>query len=209
MRTIEWYFDFISPYSFLQIERFDELPEDVRVEYRPILFAAILNHWGQKGPAEISSKRKFIYRHLTWQAKRHGIAFHFPRAHPFNPLAMLRLCIALDNNPTVIRQLFRYVWRDGRLPDDTEAWSQLLASLDVHGGEALLQSPQVKQQLRANGERAIALNVFGVPTFIADGELFWGVDAFEFFLDYLKNPALLKDPELSRVSELPVAASRI
>ena len=61
------------------------------VGYRPVLFGALLKHWGHKGPAEIEPKRAWTYRHVLWLAHRHGIAMQMPAQHPFNPLALLRL----------------------------------------------------------------------------------------------------------------------
>ncbi len=208
MKQAEWFFDFISPYSYFLCERWHRLPAGLAVQCRPVLLAALLNHWGQSGPAEIAPKRVFIYRQLQWWAAQHGIPLRFPKGHPFNPLPLLRLAIALDSDIGAIREMFRFVWRDGHLPSDRQPWSRLLDRLGVTDAEATLESPTVKQQLRDNGERAIELGVFGVPTFVVDDELFWGADALDFFLDYLRNPDLLNDPEMKRVSNLPVAAAR-
>lgn len=208
MKQAEWFFDFISPYSYFQCERWDRLPAALHVQCRPVLLAGLLDHWGQKGPAEIPPKRVFIYRQLQWLAKKQGIPLRFPDGHPFNPLPLLRLSIALDDDIAAIREMFRFVWRDGHLPSDEQALSRLLTQLHVVDAETKLQSPAVKQQLRDNGKRAIELGVFGVPTFVVDGELFWGADALDFFLDYLSNPHLLEDPEMQRISSLPIAAAR-
>jgi 2-hydroxychromene-2-carboxylate isomerase len=208
MKQVEWFFDFISPYSYLQCECWNRLPAELKVQCRPVLLAGLLDHWGQKGPAEIAPKRIFIYRQLQWLVEKRGIPFRFPNGHPFNPLPMLRLAVALDSDFTAIREMFRFVWRDGHLPSDQQAWSRLLNRLNVTDAETKLQSPIVKQQLRDNGKRAIELGVFGVPTFVVEGELFWGADALDFFLDYLRDPDLLSDPEMKRISNLPIAAAR-
>ena len=208
MKQAEWFFDFISPYAYVQCERWDRLPAELEVQCRPVLLAGLLDYWGQKGPAEIPPKRVFIYRQLQWLAEKRGIPLRFPDGHPFNPLPLLRLAVALDSDIAAVREMFRFVWRDGHLPSDQEAFSQLLDRLGVTDAATKLQSPAVKQQLRDNGTRAIELGVFGVPTFVADGEIFWGADALDFFLDYLGNPDLLHDPEMRRVSNLPIAAAR-
>ncbi len=208
MTQAEWFFDFISPYSYLQCEQWDRLPSDLDVRCRPVLLAGLLNHWGQKGPAEIAPKRIFIFRQLQWMAEKQGIPFRFPSGHPFNPLPLLRLSIALDSDVAAIREIFRYVWRDGHLPSDQEPWSRLLHELGVADASATLQSPAVKQLLLDNGQRAIEHGVFGVPTFVVDGELFWGADALDFFLDYLRNPGLLNTPEMKRIDSLPILAAR-
>jgi len=118
----DWYFDFVSPFAFLQSEQLGTLPQKVSVRYRPVLFAAILEANGQRGPAEIPAKRAFTYRFCLWQAKRLGIPMRFPPEHPFNPLPLLRLAIACDSTAAAVQAIFRFVWRDGRLPDLPKCW---------------------------------------------------------------------------------------
>ncbi|MCX7274029.1 MAG: DsbA family protein, partial [Burkholderiales bacterium] len=88
MKTLNWYFDFISPYAYLQSTRLDDFSQDVLVKCHPVLFAGLLAHHGQKGPAEIAGKRTFTYEHVAWLAERNGIALRFPASHPFNPLPL-------------------------------------------------------------------------------------------------------------------------
>lgn len=68
MASADWYFDFISPFAYLQSEQLALLGPSVRVRYRPVLFAGLLNAHGQKGPAELPRKRVFTYRYLVWEA---------------------------------------------------------------------------------------------------------------------------------------------
>ena len=117
MPSADWYFDFVSPFSYLQCEQLPALETKMNIRYRPILFAALLNAHGHKGPAEIPAKRRFTYQFVVWQAKQLGIPLKFPAVHPFNPLPLLRLAIAADCRPEVIRKIFRFVWRDGRMGD--------------------------------------------------------------------------------------------
>ena len=112
MRVI-WYFDFISPFAYLQCERLNQLPEGTHIEYRPVLFAGLLNHWGQLGPAEIPQKRVFTYRHTLWLARKCGIPLRFPVGHPFNPLRFLRLAIAAGCSKQAVTRIFRYIWSAG------------------------------------------------------------------------------------------------
>ena len=150
IKTIEWFFDFISPYSYLQCERLSELSESVSVRYRPVLLGALLNHWDHKGPAEIPGKRKFAYRSLVWSTRKQGVPFRFPAAHPFNPLPLLRLAVALDSRGDAVREMFRFVWRDGRLPDETEHWLALIRRLRAPDADDLIKSERVKRALREN-----------------------------------------------------------
>jgi 2-hydroxychromene-2-carboxylate isomerase len=206
MRTVNWFFDFVSPFSYLCLHRLKELPPGVAIAYRPVLFAGLLNHWGQKGPAEIAPKRRYTYRWCQFRAQSFGIAFRFPAAHPFNPLAHLRLVIAAGCTAEAVGRIFDSLWTTGADPADPAAFAALAASLEVD--EARLGAQEVKDALRRNTGEAAARGVFGVPTFEADGELFWGADSIDFLNAYLADPAALHNDEMRRVDGLPVGAAR-
>lgn len=208
MATAEWYFDFISPFAYLQFESFSRLPAKLDIRFKPVVFAGILNHLQHKGPAEIPGKRRFTYRHVCWLARHHGIPFAFPPAHPFNPLRALRLAIALGSTRAAIEQIFRYIWHEGRSLEDAAGWQALTNGLGVRAADQVINAQPVKDELRANGERAKALGVFGVPTFALDGELFWGFDATGMVADYVDDPAWFHSPEMTRIDNLPSAAQR-
>jgi 2-hydroxychromene-2-carboxylate isomerase len=208
MPTADWYFDFISPFAYLQSEQLGLIRPKVRVRYRPVLFAGLLGAAGQKGPAEIPAKRAFTYRHCLWQAKALGIPLKFPPEHPFNPLPLLRLAIACDCAPDAIHRIFRFVWRDGRLPDLPIEWVELVGELGIRDAEARIASPEVKGELRRNTDEAIARGVFGVPTLMIGDQLFWGADATRMAADYLGAGCRWDDPEYARVAALPVGAAR-
>jgi len=207
MTRAQWYFDFISPYAYLQLLRLPQMREACDLELRPLLLAALLNHWGQLGPAEIAPKRVFTYTQVRWLARREGIALKIPEAHPFNPLKLLRLAIHLGASYGVVRRLFDFVWRDGCIPENGAAWSALTTELGVADAEAIIARDEVKRALRANTESAIAAGVFGVPTIAVDGHLFWGNDATDMALDYLNNPASFA-ADAALIARLPVAAQR-
>jgi 2-hydroxychromene-2-carboxylate isomerase len=208
MPTADWYFDFISPFSYLQSERLAALGPRIALRYRPVLFAALLDANGHKGPAEIPGKRAFTYRFVVWQARRLGIALKFPHEHPFNPLSLLRLAIVCDCRPDAVQRIFRFVWRDGRLPDLPIEWAELTHDLGVADADARIADPDVKETLRRNTDEAIARGVFGVPTLAVGDELFWGVDATDMALDYVAAGCRFADPEYARVSALPTGVVR-
>lgn len=205
----DWYFDIISPFSYLQCLRLGELSGKVDLTLKPVLFAGLLNAKGQKGPAEITEKRLFTYRFVTWQAKKRGVPFRFPDAHPFNPIKALRLCIALGATPEAVGRVFHAIWGEGHLPDDDAGWAAIKDIAGAPDADALIQQPDVKQALIANGEEAIAAGVFGVPSFVCGGEVFWGDDALEFFSDWLDDPGVLTDPEMEKLKTLPSSATRV
>jgi len=190
MKQITFFLDFISPYAYLA---FEQLPQALQglsysVEYRPVLFAGLLKHHGQLGPAEIGPKRDWTYRQVLWLAHRHGIPMQMPAAHPFNHLALLRLALACGSqglaNRYVCETVFRHVWRGGADAVDAQRLQALAALLQPARDPA---GDEVKAQLKANTESAIAHGLFGVPTCAVDDKLFWGFDALPMMRAYLEG----------------------
>jgi 2-hydroxychromene-2-carboxylate isomerase len=193
MKTVTFWFDPISPYACLAFEHLPQALEgcSYSVDYRPVLFAGLLGHWGQLGPAEIEPKRAWTFRQVAWHAHRLGIDMDTPAQHPFNPLPLLRLGLASAPsgglpNRRVVELLMRHAWRGGADANDPERLKSLAAAV------APLRDPvaeAVKAELRAHTDVAIERGVFGVPTFEVDGRLFWGLDALP-----MLRAALLGDP---------------
>ncbi|AWH18593.1 2-hydroxychromene-2-carboxylate isomerase [Stenotrophomonas sp. ZAC14D2_NAIMI4_7] len=208
MATLRWYFDFVSPYSYLHWQKLKQLPQFTRIQPVPIAFGAILHHLGNLGPAEIPAKRRFIYRQLLWTAQAEGTVLRFPPGHPFNPLAVLRLCLAAGGSAQAVDVLFDWIWRDGNSADSAQALREPALRLGVDDVEAALADPAIKEQLRRNTDAAIDAGVFGVPTLSIDGELFWGNDAHPMMAAVLADPGLLQQPEWQHVITLPVAVQR-
>ena len=207
-RHADWYFDFISPFAYLQFKHFYKLPTDLEITLKPVLFAGLLGHWEHKGPAEIPAKRVQTYRYTHWLAKKLGVPFRMPPAHPFNPLRVLRLACALDGDHAVVEALFNFVWGSGGDVDDDGALAKLAARFGVTDLAATINQDKVKATLRGDTEEAIARGVYGVPTFALDEELFWGFDSTEMLLDYLADPTLMQGAEMQRLANLPSAATR-
>lgn len=203
-----WYFDFVSPFAYLQFHRLKELPATLTLELRPVLFAGLLAHWGHLGPAELPTKRRFTYRHVQWLAERHGIPLRFPPAHPFNPLHALRLAVALDSPSSVVGTIFRFIWEEGRDITSACEWADLTRTLGIADAEAVIADRGAALALRRNGEEAIAGGVFGVPTLAIRGELFWGFDSTDMARDYLADPGRFAAEKYARLDALPVGAAR-
>ena len=207
-RHADWYFDFVSPYAYLQLEAFDRLPDDLEVTMRPVLFAGLLGHWESKGPAEIPAKRIQTYRYCHWLAAKRGIPFKVPPHHPFNPLGLLRLMVALDADLAVVRAAYRHVWGLGHDGQDPASLRALADALGVEDLEVRIKDPAMKAGLRRNTEEAIGRGVFGIPTFAIGDELFWGEDVTAMMLDYLEDPTLFQQGDFGRLTSLPTAAER-
>ncbi len=208
MPSADWYFDFISPFSYLQLGRLPALAPRLSIRYRPVLFGALLSHHGHKGPAEIPAKRAFTYKQVLWLARRQGVTLKFPPEHPFDPLPLLRLAIACDCAPDAVQRIFHFVWRDGRLPDLPIEWAELTHDLGLRDADARIADAAVKEQLRRNTDEAIARGVFGVPTLAIGDELFWGADATDMARDYVAAGCRYEDPAYARVATLPAGITR-
>jgi 2-hydroxychromene-2-carboxylate isomerase len=208
MKTVDWYFDFISPYAYLQSAKFPALPDGTRLRVKPVLFGALLDNAGTLGPAEIPGKREFTYRQSLWLAQRNGVKLKTPPRHPFNPLPVLRLAVSLDAPLDHVKRIFDFIWAEGRDPSDPAEFAALAAGLGIADAEARIADPHVKTKLKSNTDEAIAAGVWGVPTFVADGICFWGFDSGAMLLDYLADPAIFSAPEYARINALPSGIQR-
>ena len=208
MPEIRWYFDPISPFSWLALPRVEALAARHAVAMRPVVFGAILSHWGGTGPAELPAKRVHTYRLCQFLAEREGLPMRFPPRHPFASLGALRLLTALGAPIGVVRAAFEFVWADGRDPSDPAEFAALGARLGIGDPVALAEAPATKAALRSATEEAIAAGVFGVPTLLVEETVFWGADAMPMAEAYLADPGLLARGEMGRLAGLPVGVER-
>ena len=208
MKTLDFWFDAVSPYAYLAFERLPQALEgcSYRVRYRPLLFAGLLKHWGQLGPAEIGPKRDWTMRQVHWLAREAGVELALPAQHPFNPLALQRLALACGEvdglpNRRVVEALFHHVWRGAGADANDPARLQALAralkpALDPQGEE-------VRQRLREHTGEAIALGLFGVPSIVFEGRVFWGLDALPMLKAALQGDAWFDAPWQEAARPLP------
>ncbi len=205
---ISWVFDLISPYAYLGFTQLSQLPPGIEVELVPTMFGVVLNHHGQVGPAEIDSKRRFTYRFVVWRARQMGVPFKMPPAHPFNCLNAMRLVVAAGSDRKSVATAFDFVFGQGRDVADPAVLAELARALGLPDVQAALNDPVVKKSLRDSTDWAIQRRVFGVPTYVVGDELFWGQDAFDMLVDYLRDPHSFDDEEMRRVDSLPVGVTR-
>jgi 2-hydroxychromene-2-carboxylate isomerase len=182
---VVFYFDFISPYAFLAWTQVGAIAErhGRGLEPVPILFAALLDAHGTKGPAEVPAKRRYLFKDIARKAHRLGVrSVAPPPAHPFNPLLALRVA-SLPNAPDVRRQivdaLFLAAWTKRRAIDTPDGVASILTEAGLDGPTLVSAAgaPEAKARVRAATDAAIQDGIFGVPTVDLSGELFWGTDS--------------------------------
>ncbi|MEO7391845.1 MAG: 2-hydroxychromene-2-carboxylate isomerase [Ramlibacter sp.] len=206
MKQITFYLDFISPYAYLAFEKLPDALQGLSyaVDYKPVLFAGLLKHHGQLGPAEIAGKRDWTYRQVLWLAHTQGVEMKMPAAHPFNPLGLLRLALACGSggfaNRYVCETLLRHVWRGGADAADPARLEALTNALKPARDPS---SDEVKSELKANTEEAIARGLFGVPTYVVEDKLFWGFDGLPMLRAWLEGDAWFGEGDWDSVSALP------
>ncbi|SRR5258706_4373919 len=197
-----WFYDFVSPFSYLLLEQHDKWP-GIPFVPTPVVLFDLYKHWGQRPPSQVPEKRIFTYRHALFRAEQLGIPFRMPPAHPFDPTKPLRLAAAVDADINCVREIFRFIWRDGRDPSTDEGFAALCQHVNLPDGPALIELEETKEQLRRNTDEAIKLGVFGVPTFWLNKQLFWGEDALPMVLYCARTPNWLDSKEVKRISSLP------
>jgi 2-hydroxychromene-2-carboxylate isomerase len=205
-----WYFDVISPFAYLQLQRLGEIAALTELHVVPVALGVILNHCGQLGPAEIPKKRDFAYRFIDFHARSLGFPIRFPPTHPFNPLPALRLISALPEAEKLAatQQVFAHIWRDGLAGDSAATLLPLAAKFGIDDLAPLLGQDSTKLALKQQTESAIRAGVFGVPTLVIGDELFWGFDATDYAIAYLKDPTILSSLEAQRLRALPASVER-
>jgi 2-hydroxychromene-2-carboxylate isomerase len=218
MNDITFFYDPISPYAYLAFEQLPKALEGLNysVTYTPILFAGLLKTYGQLGPAEIAPKRDWTYRQVLWTAKTLGVDFQMPSQHPFNPLPLLRLAVACgddagNTNRFVTQQIFNHVWHggaDAAASERLDALTQQLAHKIKTGEEA--SSDAVKAKLKANTDKALQADIFGVPSFVVGKKVFWGLDSLPMLREYLNGSAWFEKGEgWDSIAKIGVGIKRV
>jgi 2-hydroxychromene-2-carboxylate isomerase len=204
MKQLTWYFDVISPFAYLQSTQLHRLAPHADISFKPVVFAGLLQHFGNIGPAEIVPKRQWTFEHVAWTAHSLGVPMQPPAAHPFNPVALLRTIVAAGCTAAAVKTVFDYVWvQSGDLNDLSTLHNALNLTPDA------VTAPAVKAELIANGQAAIDAGVFGVPTSVVDGKTFWGVDSTDMLLAYLQGDAWFKSPAYTAVKDFPQGVQRV
>lgn len=195
MKHITFYLDFVSPYAWLAFERMPQVLEGLSygVSYQPVLLGALLQQHGNPGPAGIPPKRDWTYRHVSWLGHALGTGLQMPARHPFKPLPLLRQALACSEDGQINRfvagAVLRHVWLGGHDALDLERLAALAQLLEPQIKPGDDDGARAKALLRQNTAQAAAAGVFGVPSYVVDGRVFWGLDGLPMLRAYLEGDA--------------------
>lgn len=212
---MRFHFDFLSPYAYLAWTQIHALAEAHArtVEPVPVLFPALLNHWGHKGPAEIPPKKVYVFKDVVRTAARLGVPIEPPPSHPFYPVLPLRIAsVPLEQaeRRRLIDALWRAIWGGGGGLETAEQAALAIgeAGLDPRTVLEAAVAPENKLRLRRQTEGAVALGMWGVPTVHVDGELFWGVDSLGHLDRFLRGEDPVDDELLAKWAHVGSSAER-
>ena len=193
-KSVEFYFDFGSPTAYLAHKRLGQLSKqyDLQVRYMPMLLGGVFKATGNASPVAIPAKGKYMLEQdLPRFARRYGVPLNFNPHFPINTLNLMRGAIAaqrLGCMEAYVNLAFDAVWVQEKNMGDPAIVSQALteAGLDADGLIALSQDPDVKAELVAATEAAVARGVFGAPTLFLDGAMYFGQDRLDFIEEAIK-----------------------
>lgn len=204
MRRLVFYFDYISHNAYLAWTRLGALTARHGVEFElvPVVFGALLKAHGQLGPAEVPPKSLWMLRDVVRKAALQGAPIAPPHSHPFNPLLPLRMtCVDLEERERarLVAALFEATWARGLEVSAPQVAASVACEVGLDG-EALVERAGLdgaKARLREHTDRALEQGVFGVPSVLAEGQLFWGYDDLPNLELWLRGEDPLADLDLA------------
>lgn len=194
MKTVDFYFDLSSPYSYLAATQLGPLAAryGAAVRWKPVVLAAVFQAAGNVMPAQSPPKARHMLVDLERWARRYGVPFVMSSHFPVNAIKPERMIVAAQPTGRAAELglgLFRAMWVDDQNISDPAVMRAVAtaAGLDADALLAAIETPAVKDGLRANTDEAIARGVFGAPAMFVDDELFWGNDRLHFLEDALRE----------------------
>ncbi len=214
MKSFVFYFDYLSPFSYYAHIRLQKMRSEYSISYQPVALGPLLNQWGIKGPGEVQPKREFLLKQCLRYSKKHNIPFTTPKTHPFNSLYAVRLSmkgVAGDLQEKVIDTLWKAGWENRIDMGEPDELLRVLREAGLPADELYEKSfsREAKVELKQNIASAIRAGAFGVPSFVAGNELFWGNDSLEDLFSFLDNRDTLDREKLTTLlASTPRAASQ-
>jgi 2-hydroxychromene-2-carboxylate isomerase len=194
MKKIDFYFDFGSPYSYLahtQIKKFEKETGE-RVNYMPVLVGGLHKLAGITAPAFIPLKAKYLIKDCKLWADKYKVKYQFNRYFPIKTVNLMRSALVAEKDNflrSFVDKVFNAVWVDSLNMNDDDVFLKFIKGQDINSDLFSLKYNDlvIKNELIKRTDESFAKGVFGVPTFIVNGKLFWGQDRLEFVLSEAKK----------------------
>ena len=189
IKPFDFYFDFVSPYSFLAHKEIRKIEDRIKIKiiYKPMLLGGLHNLHGIKAPAFIPAKAKHMVRDCKLIAERNSVKFKFNTYFPIKSLNLMRgVLVAEEDNIKnyYIDSIFNTIWQDGLNMNDDNIIQKVLKNININPKTFSLRSTSslIKDSLRKKTSEAYEKGIFGAPTFVSNNKIFWGQDRIEFVL---------------------------
>ena len=189
IKPFEFYFDFVSPYSFLAHKEVEKIEKknSIKIKYKPILLGGLHNLHNIKAPAFIPAKAKFMIRDCKMIAEKNGVKFKFNSYFPVKTVNLMRgVFIAEEDDfkSFYIDNMFDSIWQNGFNMNDQNIIDKILKNIQVNPKTFFLRSTtqNIKEKLKNNTNEAYEKGIFGAPTFLINNKIFWGQDRLEFVI---------------------------
>ena len=189
IKPFDFYFDFISPYSFLAHKEIIKIERknSIKIKYKPILLGGLHNLHGIKAPAFIPAKAKHMIRDCKLIAEKNKIKFKFNSYFPIKSLNLMRgVFVAEEDNykSHYIDSISNAIWQDGLNMNDENVIQKVLKNLNINPKTFHLRSASssIKDSLRKKTNEAYEKGIFGAPSFVSNNKIFWGQDRLEFVI---------------------------
>ena len=186
-KSIEFYFDFISPYTYIGHKRIELEDGEFNFTYKPILLGGLHKLWGITPHALIEAKKQFMIQDCEMVSKKLKIDFKFNSKFPLNSIKLMRGCLVLEKDQLkeYIKLVFDAYWKNNDDVTDNKVLSKILNQIDIRLDEFIdkIEKNEVKEKLKKFTNDAFKKKIFGAPTFVINNKNFWGQDRFEYAIE--------------------------
>ena len=185
-KSIDFYFDIISPYSYLAYKKIKTYrKKGINFKYKPILLGGLHNLQGITAPAFIKPKLKHMKSDCNLIAKKNRFEFFWNSKFPINSLNIMRGCLFINNDELYLDVMFDAYWKDNLDTSNDDVLKTLLEKNKIDSKIFFegIKNPKIKDELKSITQEAHNKEIFGAPTFVVNNKIFWGQDRLEFALD--------------------------
>jgi len=188
-KPIDFYFDFVSPYSFISFQKIKTLKfkQDFKFRLKPILLGGLHNLHKITAPAFIPAKAKFMIRDCKMICEKNKISFKFNSYFPIKTVDLMRGVLIAEEDGIAsiyIDKIFESLWVSGFNLNDQQIIDKVLKNLDINPKtfSLRLSNQNIKDELKKRTQEACDKGIFGAPTFLVNNKVFWGQDRLEYAL---------------------------